>query len=156
MSYVEVWIRKKKKTTSQWNQTYWIPWSSNPWYIGISKIECCTRSIYGVIRYLHQKFQVSKMQVLNHTSLLLSYYWFSYLHFKVPVIFGEIWQVFPQIITTRIGWPCCNFQPKNGPVHDKGSPMIIASQPTPPNVPPSETRPYYGLIKHWFPLLWPY
>lgn len=38
---------------------------------GISKIECCTRSIYGVIRYLHQKFQVSKIQVLNHTSLLL-------------------------------------------------------------------------------------
>ena len=31
MSYVEVSIRKKK--TSQWNQTYWIPWSSNPWYI---------------------------------------------------------------------------------------------------------------------------
>ena len=32
----------------------------------------------------------------------------------------------------------------------------MAGQPTPPNVPPSEIRPYYGLINHWFPLIRPY
>ena len=33
---------------------------------------------------------------------------------------------------------------------------IMASEPTPPNVPPPpEKRPYLGLINHWFPLIRP-
>ena len=33
--------------------------------------------------------------------------------------------------------------------------IFMAGQPTSPNVTPPEIRPYWGLIDHWFPFIWP-